>query len=125
MVNNIIASVLVVIGMYNIVQGQMSDSIATPPLWWIKFGGMTLVGAGMLGYNLIPQLANFKLPKFVGEKSVAKDLSEDIQIKTDEEKDMTAIYYLTERCKSVGDGLELCKKLNDLFFDLHHSPKKD
>ncbi len=127
MLNNIIAGIILLIGGYNIVQGQLDDTVSTSPLWWLKFGGMSIVGLGWLGYSALPYLSNLKLlkiPNLIGATDVAKDLGSDIQIKTDEEKDMTAIYYITERCKEVGNGLELCKQLNDLFFDLHHPVKK-
>ncbi len=134
MLNNLIALGLLVFGAYNLIHGQMAD-LDTTPLYFIKYGGASLLGLSILGYNLFPTLKGFKLPtlpKLTGEKSVpmAKDLGADISVKTEEEQDMVALYYITERFRAVKDqavkdkGIALCKEVNGLLFDIHHPADK-
>lgn len=132
MFNTLLGGVLCVIGIYNIATytGDLT------PLFYLKFGGMTLVGGAVSLYGLVPtlykSLSNIKLPQAtekvaveeVKEVPMAKELSKEIKIEDVQEQDMVCIFYLTERLKGMAEGPEVCRKVNDMLFSLHH-PQKD
>lgn len=127
MVNTILGLAIASFGIYHVVQAQLDSSIDTTPLWWLKMGGAILVGLGFAGYNVF---TSFKLPQFSWptlnsgkSETMAKDLPAEIKIKTEEESDIEALYYLTERCKETPEALECLRKLNDILFTKHHPVK--
>ena len=122
MLNILIGLGIAGFGLFNIVQAQFID-IDTTPLWWVKMLASSVVGLGFAGYELFPLI---KLPKFkLQEKSVdmPKELGPEITIKTEEETDLECVFYLSERLKDMPEGLEMCRKINDLLFSLHHPLK--
>lgn len=126
MVNTLIGAGLFLFGMYNIILANGSASIDTTPLFWAKYLGSVLIGGGVVAYNAYPlvlsKFANFKISK---EPMVTNELSSDISIKGDQEQDITALFWLAERVKEDAEGIELCRKLSDKLFSLHHDLKKE
>ena len=121
MFNSLLGIGLGVFGAYSLYTNTQDFT----PFIYLKFGGMMLLGFGIALWNSVPtllsSLSNFKLPTLPKkENTVAKELSKDIHMKTEEEQDLASVFYLTERLKDMPEGVELCSKLNGLIFTLHH-----
>jgi hypothetical protein len=120
MFNTILGLILAGYGVYTFstYQGDLT------PFYYAKYGILVLVGGGIALYNGLTQLKNIRFPSLLTKKeNTVKELSKEIVIENEEEQDVQAIFYLTERLKGMPEGLELCKKLNALLFDLHHPSK--
>lgn len=99
----------------------------TTPLFWLKYLGVTVLGAGISGWEAIPLLKNIKLPalpmKSKVKETAVKELNNEIKIEDSQEQDSVALFYLTERLKGDPEAVELLRKLNDKLFSLHHPIK--
>lgn len=131
MINIFLGLGLALYGIFRVVQANSDPTIDTTIVWWLQNGGAILAGGGIATWGAIPLVSNFKFPTFTTKKEdvvntvITEEMPDGIKIKTEEEADLSAIYYLTERCKKTGNGLELCKQLNDLFFSIHHPAKEE
>lgn len=133
MINILLGLGLAIYGIFRVVQANLDPTIDTTITWWLQNGGAILAGGSIAAWNAIPLvsglIANFKSSPTKKEEIVntiiTEEMPDGIKIKSEEEADMSALYYLTERCKKTGNGLELCKQLNDLFFSIHHPAKED
>lgn len=124
MFNSLIGIALAVFGGYSL---YTHTGDFTPQIY-AKFLGMILVGGGVVIYNMLTNLPklSFSLPNlqfFKKEDKMGKELSPEIHMKTEEEQDNAAIFYLVERLKDNAEAVELLRKVNDCLFILHH-PKK-
>lgn len=127
--NTLLGLALAGFGAYNIY--TYTGDLTIP--FWLKYGGMVLGGGVISLYNLFPTLLsyakNIKLPQnktniVEKEETMANQLSKDILIQDEQSQDTQCLFYLTERLKGMPEGVELCKKLNTLIFDLHHPVKQ-
>ncbi len=98
--------------------------------FWLKFGGMTIIGLGIALYNSLPllysQLTKIKLPTLQTNKEspMAKELSGEIKVSNEQEQDFMSLFYLTERLKDDVEAQEALKTLNARIYNLHHPAKK-
>jgi len=78
-------------------------------------------GLGIAGWNSVDLVKSLMTKVKSNINSTSTDSPvETIKMKTEEEKDIESLFYLTERCKDSPEGLELCQKINSLLFSLHH-----
>lgn len=130
--NNLLGIGVALFGAYLSYHNVTTTDDVTLAMWGKALLAL-VAGTGIVGYNsfgfIKGKIAEFKSGK-LGENLVKNvnlvqgEPVAGISIKTEEEKDMEAIFYLTERCKKEGNGLELCRQINDLFFSIHH-PKEE
>ncbi len=127
-------------GAYAIYYANMNPTFDTTPMWWLQVLAAIIVGGYFAFSEFVPivwQFAmNVRANMAEGEKKVITEIdlvkddkvqSDEIYISDLEDKDMTCLYYLTERCKEINDGAayKLCRDLNDVFFTLHHPQKSE
>lgn len=100
---------------------------------WLKALGALLAGGGIVTYNSVGKvkelLSNYRaspsLP--VDKPQVADEVNTNvlepvagITMSVEKSKDQDVLYYLSERLKSSQEGLDYCRKINDLLFSIHH-----
>lgn len=133
----ILSSLAILYGLSGPIIGNFLTTEKTPMYWMqIILGCSVGIGGLCLTYFHLPP----NLIKFTGEASApvkkeetmtnTKTLSPVVELTSSQETlpeqsnletmDMNALFYLSERCSSDPDALQLCKDLTQKFFDIHH-----
>lgn len=125
-INTLLGPAVMAFGGY-LTYNTMNTSADVGMMDWLKALGALTVGGGVTAYNSFSYLkgvvSNFrKGTPLLEQATPSEEPVGGIAILSEEEKDMSSIYYLTERCKTEGKGLDICRQLNDLFFSIHHAP---